>query len=213
MFACGFVSSAYAEQEYAYSGFIDNYPELQLDKDGSGAMIYRKPGMELGGYQKLMIDPIEIWYAEDSKYKGISPDDLKAITDALYESVVAQLEPDYPVVSRSGEGVLRIRLAITDVYAKKKKRGLLGYTPIGLVVGGVKSLAGVAKNIKLEDATIEGELLDAQSSEQVGVLIDKLSVSKAGKEKDTKTSWEEIATSLDFYAKRLRSRLDAEHRK
>lgn len=213
MFVCGFIflSSAQAEH-HAHSGFIDNYPELQLDKEGGDAMIYHKPGMGLGGYQKVMIDPIEIWYAEDSKYKGISPDDLKVITDALYKSLLAQLEPDYPIVSRSGEGVLRIRLAITNVHAEKKKRGLLGYTPIGLLVGGVKSLAGVAKNIKLDDATIEAELLDAQSSERMSVLIDKLSVETAG-EKDTDTSWEDIEASLDFYAKRLRSRLDAAHTK
>ena len=159
-----------------------------------------------------MIDPIEIWYAEDSKYKGISPDDLKVITDALYKSLLTGLEPDYPIVSRTGEGVLRIRLAITNVHAEKKKRGLFGYTPIGLLVGGVQSLAGVAKNIKLDDATIEAELLDAQSSEQIGVLIDKLSVETAG-EKDTDTSWEEIEKSLDYYVKRLRSRLDAAHAK
>jgi len=214
MLACGsvFLSSAQAEH-HAHSGFIDNYPELQLDKEGGDAMIYRKPGTELGSYQKVMIDPIEIWYAEDSKYKGISPDDLKVITDALYKKLLAQLEPDYPVVSRSGEGVLRIRLAITNVHAEKKKRGLFGYTPVGLLVGGVESLAGVAKNIKLDDATIEAELLDAQSSEQMSVLIDKLSVETAGKEKDTDTSWEDIEASLDFYAKRLRSRLDAAHTK
>ncbi|MEH6579478.1 MAG: hypothetical protein V7731_20620 [Amphritea sp.] len=45
------------------------------------------------------------------------------------------------------------------------------------------------------------------------MLIDKLSVAKAGKERDANTSWEEIAASLDSYARRLRSRLDAEQMK
>ena len=202
------VSTAWAADAAMYSGFIDNYPPLALDKDGSGAMMYRKEGVSLGNYDKIMIEPIEIWLADDSKYKGFSPDDLKSITDELYQTLQANLEPDYPIVSRPGKGVLLLRLAITDVYAKKKKRGLLGYTPIGAVAG---AATGAYRKVALKDATIEAELLDSQSFDRLGVLVDKLSVSKGGGKGDDKTSWDEVSASLDFYAKRFRSRMDAEH--
>jgi hypothetical protein len=197
-------ATAWAEDVVRYSGFVDNYPDLKPDTRGGGGMLYIKPGVDIGKYNKIMIEPIEVWLADDSKYKGFSPDDLKELTDEFYRVLEANLEPDYPVVSQPGEGVLIVRLAITDVYAKKKKRGLLGYTPIGAVAG---AATGAYRKVALKDATIEAELLDAVSLDQLGVLVDKLSVSKGGAEG---TSWDNISKSLDYYAKRLRSRLDEE---
>lgn len=197
-------STGWASEVTRYSGFIDNYPDLKTDPLGGGGLLYTKPGAGLGSYSKIMIEPIEIWLADDSKYKGFSPDDLKEITDEFYRVMLANLEPDYPVVSRPGKGVLVVRLAITDVYAKKKKRGLLGYTPIGAVAG---AATGAYRKVKLNDATIEAELLDAGSMDQLAVLVDKLSVSKGGAEG---TSWDDIHKALDYYAKRLRARLDAD---
>jgi len=198
------VSTAWAADATHYSGFIDSYPKLELDPRGGGGQLYIKPGVKLGSYNKIMIVPIEIWMADASKYKGFSPDDLKEITDEFYRVLVSNLEPEYPVVSKPGKGVLVLRLAITDVYARKKKRGLLGYTPIGAVAG---AATGAYRKVTLNDATIEAELLDAWSLDQLGVLVDKLSVSKEGSEK---TSWDDISKSLDYYAKRLRARLDEE---
>jgi len=197
-------SIAWAADAVRYSGFVDSYPKLELDPLGGGGQLYVKPGVKLGSYNKIMIEPIEVWMADASKYKGFSPDDLKEITDEFYRVLLTNLEPDYPVVSQPGEGVLVLRLAITDVYAKKKKRGLLGYTPIGAVAG---AATGSYRKVALKDATIEAELLDATSLDQLGVLVDKLSVSKGGADK---TSWDDISKALDYYAKRLRARLDAD---
>ena len=99
---------------------MENYPSFEPDKDREGALIYRKPGVSLKDYDKVMIDPIEIWYAPDCKYKGIKPDELKILADAFRRAIVEELEPDYPVVGKPGPGVLGIRMAITNVYVTKK---------------------------------------------------------------------------------------------
>ncbi len=204
-------SASWAASGAKYSGFLEDYPTLEADKDRKGALIYRKPGVALKNYTKIMIDPMEIWYAPDSKYKGIKPDQLKALADKFRESLVSALEPTYPVVSKPGPDVLRLRMAITNVYVKKKKKGLLSFTPVGLVVTGAQALAG--KNISLVDATIEVEMLDSQSNGRLGVLIDKQSDSAEKKKKKKKTSWEDVEKTLQFYAERFRSRMDAEHGK
>ena len=198
-------STAWTEDAAKYSGFLDHYPDLKQDPDRSGGLIYEKAGIDHCSYDKIMIEPIEVWMAKDSKYQGFSPDVLKAITDELYQSLEVTLEPEYPVVGEPGEGVVVIRLAITDVYAMKKKRGVLGYLPVGAVVGAV---SGKYKRINLKDATIEVELLDPQSFDQLGVMIDKLSVSKVAGDK---ISWEGIVEALHVYANRFRSEIDAEH--
>ena len=198
-------STAWAQNDVIFSGFLEQYPDLKQDPDGSGGLIYRKARIDHCSYDKIMIEPIEVWMAEDSKYQGFSPDVFKAITDELYRSLEINLEPEYPVVSEPGEGVVVIRLAITDVYGGKRKRGLMGYLPLGAVIGAVR---GKYRRISFKDATIEVEVLDAQSLEQLGVLIDKMSVSREGGDQ---TSWVEIMDALHFYAKRFRSKIDAEH--
>ena len=165
-------------------------------------------------YTKIFIDPIEIWYAPDCKYKGIKPDELKILADAFRSAIVSELEPDYPVVSKIGPDVLGIRLAITNVHVTKKKRGLLGYTPAGLVVS--TAVKAVGDNVSLQEAVIEGELLDSQSNERLGVLIEKQlnkgsALGKLSVVQKSGVSWEEIENALKFYAKRLRARLGAEH--
>ncbi|NIQ14451.1 MAG: DUF3313 family protein, partial [Candidatus Dadabacteria bacterium] len=66
----------------------------------------------LAKYTKIAFTPVEIWYAPDSKYKGISPDNLKLIADSMRSLVIKELEPDYPVVESAGDDVLAVRMAI-----------------------------------------------------------------------------------------------------
>jgi hypothetical protein len=191
------------------SGFITDMPEMKPDKLRPDSMIYRAPGVTFKNFTKFLIEPIEIWYADDSKYKGIEPDTLKAIADAFRETIVYEMEPDWPVVSRPGPGVMGMRIAITNVHAKKKKRGLLGYTPAGLV--GTTAIAAAGKNMSLEDVMIEMEFIDGGTNERIGVMM---SHSEAWMDsKKGKTSWEEVQALLEYAAKRIRSRIDLEHGK
>jgi Protein of unknown function (DUF3313) len=187
------------------SGFLDDYAGLIPDPDRAGALRYIKEGVSLGSYNKIAIAPVEIWYAPDTDYKGISPDDLKLLADTFRELIIKELEPDYPVVGSAGPGVLGVRLAITNVKMKKKKRHLLNYTPIGFGLYTLKDIAGA--NVKLKDAIIEVELVDSVSGERLGALLDQQKETA----KKGKASWEELEEALGFYAKRFRSRLDAEH--
>ena len=61
-------STTWAESDVTYSGFLDHYPDLIQDPDGSGGLIYEKAEIDHCSYDKIMIEPIEVWMAEDSKY-------------------------------------------------------------------------------------------------------------------------------------------------
>jgi len=65
------------------SGFLDDYSGLKADPDRSGAMIYRKSGVSPGVYNKIVNSTIEIWYHPNTKYKGISPDEMKVLADTF----------------------------------------------------------------------------------------------------------------------------------
>lgn len=189
------------------SGFLDDYPTLTADAQRPGAMIHIVPGRSLKGFDKVAIEPILVWYAPESSYKGIDPNELAAVTNSLHDALVNNLEPRYPVVRGSGPDVLQLRVAITNVMARKKKKGLLSYTPVGLVVGAAKSLGTAGPDIDLGAATIEAELLDA-AGQRIAVIVDPLA---SGEARDERLTWDGIAMVLDAYGKRLRARLDADN--
>ena len=185
------------------SGFLDDYSKLVPDPDQPGAKIYRKEGVDLKPYTKIMIVPIEMAFNPQSRVKSFSPDELKAITDSFYSTIVQELEPDYPVVNKAGEGVLMVRLGITHIDMQDKKRGLLGYTPMGFAATTLANLAGL--RVQLNNAVLEAEITDSISGEVLGLLVDEQADRGAGGE----ASWEAISQRLSFYARRFRSRLDA----
>jgi hypothetical protein len=191
-----------------YSGFLGEYPQFQADKDRKGALIYYAPGIEIKNYTKIMIYPIEIFISKDSKYKGIKPDELKEISDSFVAALINELEPDYPVVSKPGPGVLGLRFAITNVHLKKAKLRVLNFTPVGAVVRAGQAATG--NNIALADATIEFEMIDLMTYKRLGAMVDRYSA-EPGKKKKDETSWKKIKKVLNFYAKRFRAAMDKQH--
>ena len=109
------------------------------------------------------------------------------------------------MVSKAGANVLWVRLAVSNVRLKKKKRNLFHYLPAGAAIRAAQSAAG--KTVLLTDATIEAELRDSQTGEVLGLLLDSDSARDAGK-----ASWDGLTKSFEFYAKRFRDRLDAQRR-
>lgn len=183
------------------SKFIDNMPKLEQDPDRAGAMSWVKPDVDRAAYTKVMIEPVTIFISPDSEYQGLNADELKALADGFHEAITKALEPEVNVVNQGGPGVLYVRAAITNVKVAKKKRGLLGYTPIGLVAGAV-----TGPNVSLKDAVLEIETLDSVSGDRMGVLVDKAPVTTGNEE----LSWDSINNTFTYYAERYKSRMHTE---
>ncbi|TDR53042.1 MULTISPECIES: DUF3313 domain-containing protein [Halomonas] len=183
------------------SEFIEEMPELSQDPDRAGAMIWESPDFRREDYTRVMIEPITIYISPESKEKGLRANELKALADGFVEAVTISLEPEVPVVSQPGPGVLYIRAALVDVKMDNKKRGLMGYTPIGFVVTAAANAAGA--RIILSDAVLEVEVLDSVSGKRLGVLTDKAPSSADGEN----LSWDSISQTLTYYAGRFKQRM------
>lgn len=193
----------------ATSEFLDAGPDLKPDPGRPGALVWEKPGFDRAKYTKVMFEPLTIFIASDSEYKGLNADDINALAAGFREAVVQTLEPDLPVVNVAGRGVLYVRAAITHVKLRKPPRGLLGYTPIGIVVTAAQDAAG--KRISLEDAQLEIEARDAVSGETLAVLVERRPTAQGGGKGEL--SWKSIEDTLRFYATRFKSRMIAAQRK
>lgn len=210
VFIVSWGSSVFAGEQPKLSGFLSDPPDLKPIAGMEGVWGWDNTEKSLKNYNKILLDPVEIWIAPYSEYKGIEPDKMKMLADSMRAVLIEQLEPAYPVVNVGGPGVLRIRIALTDVYLKKKKRGFFSYTPIGLVAGGIKSLAGKPKNISLVESSVEMEAFDSKTNESVAVRFDTRPIRSDGTGAE-KMSWEAIQESFRFYGKRVRERLDKAH--
>ncbi len=206
------VALAQAPARYVEHDFLTDYSLLEPFADSAADYRYVAPNAfkDLANYQDIMVDQPEIFISPDSKYKGAKPDDLKAIADLMRTSLTTQLEAGgYNIVQSPGPGVLYLRLALADLELIKKKRSILSFTPVGLVVHTVKTgaMKNMAKKIRLDYITLELEVTDSTTG---GVLVAGL-VSQGGeegKEKKQIVSWEVFEAYLQNLAQRMVCRLN-----
>ena len=186
------------------SGFLPSYEGLKFAPGEYGGKTVVTPGSaaKSAGFTKIMIDQPEIFIAEDSAYKGMKPDDALAIAEALRKALADNMT-DLTVVDEPGPDVLYLRLAISDVHLKKKKRNLLAYTPVGAVAHAAKSAVttDMMKKIDLIGVTIEGESLNAETGEFLGSLVIKLAPPK--KSTSDEASWETMMSRFDSMGKQM----------
>ena len=178
------------------SDFIENMPTLSADPERPEAMVWKKAGFDLSKYDRVMVEPVTIFIDPNSKYKGIKADELKTLSDGFHETLVTTLEPEVAVINEAGEGVLYVRAAIVDLRLEEKRRGLLSFTPVGMVAN------AMTDNFSLKDAKLEIEVYDSVSQERLGVLVNK-----SPKTEDKSLSWDSIKSVFQFYAERFKSKV------
>ena len=194
-------------QDFQSSDFLSDYSQLKQSSEKYMDYTYIAEGApeRMANYTAVMIDQPEIFVAPNSKYKGMKPDDMKQLADAFRGAMAASLSTTYMIVDQAGPNVLYVRFAISNVQLKKKKRGLLSYTPIGLVAGAAKSAmtSDFTKKIDLKGLTMEMEILDSNSQDQLAALLE----TPSGK-KDEPASWADLEALITVYSQRVACRLD-----
>ncbi len=198
--------SAQAE-ELMYSGFMSDYSQLEKVTDGTAEYRYVAPGGEdqLAKYNAVMIDQPEIFIANDSPYRGVKPKQLDAFAESLRAGIAAAMSDRMYVVNRPGENVLYVAVAASNLKLKKKKKGVLGYTPIGLVSGAVRGAAttDIAKKADLQGLVFEMEAFDSISGERIVAVIDTIGI-----EAESPATWEELDAFMAKYGRLIQCRFD-----
>jgi Protein of unknown function (DUF3313) len=190
------------------SGFLNGYyKDLQPGPKGGAEKRWLKPGVDFAKYNKLMVDSVIFYYADDSEDKGIDAEQMKELTDAFNQEIVNALKDKYPIVADPGPDVARLRIALTNV--KKSKPVISAVTsvvPVGLAVNLVKK--GTAGSWTGSGATsAEFEALDSMTNEVIAVALDEQTAgfterfSRLGSAKD----------AFKFWAERIRKFMDEAH--
>ena len=208
---CGLSATATAAPDYDHT-FLSDYSKLvatPLPNNAGTDLVYTPPGVfeRLSHYTALMVDEPEVLISSDSDYKGAKPSDLEAISALLRKDVTdAMSAGGYHIVEAPGPNVLYLKMALTDLSLKRKKRGILGYTPIGFVLkAGADALKDMMDKYDIMGAAVQGQVSDSVSKE---ILAEFVALrGNNGKRMD----FDELSAEVKGFASRLRCRLDNTH--
>jgi len=183
--------AAQAQQEPELSGFLDDYPPLAPAEEGSEILMWKAPDIE-AKYVAVMVDQPVIFIHPDSPYKGFEPDELKVLADAYREVVATKLAMVHPVVEQPQPNIIRVRLALTNVYVKRK-----GESSNGSPTNEHTTKADLGRRYSLVEATVEAEGIDNETGQRLAVAVRK-KVRREGEDvNEEATSWDDLRAALD----------------
>jgi hypothetical protein len=193
-------------RSYETSGFLNNYSHFKPGGEDQPNLVYLNPGRNLRPYNKVLIDHVLVYFNPESKNKGVDPVQLTELTRYFHEALVDALKDGYLIVEKPGEGVLRIRTAITDVEPGKPVAGAAStIIPVGAAVSIIKK-STTGSNMAVGRASMEMELVDSLSGVRLASAIDR----REGGKKVVSGKWTAIEEAFDYWAHKLRMFLDKE---
>jgi len=184
-------------------GFLGDYEGFEPVPDRPGALRWVAEGASLAGYDRVLLDPVTVWYT--ARADGVDISELQALADAFVLEINRALGRAYPLTLEPGPNVLRLRIAITEVSEssgmRKTMRVISGTGPR---TSGYEAQHESAL-IDIDAMTIEVEALDSVSGERLVGLVEN----RIAPQRDSSTdTWRSINGALAEWARHLREALD-----
>ena len=201
------------------SGFLNSYKGFEESEVYKGVFVKRNANKTIGDYDKFLIDDIIVYFIDEGwtgkvnpMKLGVNAKKLSELTQYFHETVLRALkEQDLRVVDKRGPGVLRIRIALTDVDRNLPILNVYGYqTLTGVGIGGA-SMEGAA-----EDSMTGEHILSVVTRKKGGVMpeLDDRNLTKMNDAKsytgeaidnkiDSLSYWNTIKDIMDNWADRF----------
>ncbi len=133
--------------ELRRSGFLDDYTKLAPPEGRKDLRVYRSPDLDFEKFNALLVEDAVAWFDPDSEATDILPIERKRLTDEFSAIVRKTLKArGYNLVDAPGERVLRVRIAITELYVR---------------FGPLATEGDKKGRIKLDGATLEADLKES----------------------------------------------------
>ena len=140
-------------------------------------LVYRRPGTAWASYDKIIVDPIEIWTTSSSS-SADEWSDIQRLSIDFHQTLTDKLRPAYRIVETPQPGAMRIRVAMIDARPAravfKVAKDAAPYTAVTVAdtawtfITGQPAFGGeVAVEYMIEDSPT-GELLAAGADRRVG---------------------------------------------
>ena len=188
------------------SGVLGNYSELKPVPGEQHLWRYVKPGANWKEYDKVFVEPMEVWLNPEADHPGIQPE-LYSQVDRLFKEIVAKefQSHGYRMAERPGPGVLVFRGALTGVTPIRPGLEPDDVLPIKAAVNAGKYALGAEPYYIVLSGEIE--MADGASGERLLAAVG----ARRGFQTTTKGSeitWTELKDTFSWVAQRWRQQLD-----
>jgi len=192
-------------RDFRYSGFLKNYEQLQPGQSADDPiLLYLNPDADWASYDKLMIDPVTIWRTMGSDLTSVPETELQQLADQLYWALRKAVEDDYEIVERPGRGVLRVRVALTEVKGANAVASTISkLSPLPLITGVSRMATGTWAFVG--KAGIEGEVLDSLSNRRLSAAVDERAGGRSLQSGNS--TWSDVEQAFHYWADRFSKRL------
>jgi hypothetical protein len=185
------------------SGFLGDYSQLRPGEGEEALLVYVRPGLDLSGYEAVLIDPVTLWQTESTT--KLSSEEAQQLTDSLYTKLRESLSRDWRIAEEPGPGVLRVRAALTE--AKGARVAGQAVTSVIPQLRLLSTVAGLSTDAQVfvGKAAAEAEITDALTGERLLAAVDERAGTKAlGGGFGT---WSHVDEAFEYWAERMRTRL------
>ena len=201
------IPNAAETEEMPRSGFLSTYDGLKQSDEYMVEWLFFDEKANFNSYDKIILDYVQFFVKEDSDYKGLQANEMQELAEAFHQSFLKALSDKYQFVSEPGPGVMRIRLALTNVEPIKLGRNFLtAVVPVGMAINLVK-VGATGESIGVGRTSMEAEIFDTQSKIRLVAAIDTdVGRKYTGYKGDTK--WAHAEGTFEAWAKDLRKFLN-----
>jgi len=188
------------------SGFLGDYSQLKPGEKNEALLYWIDPAVDFKTYGKIVIDPVTIWRSENSNIGDLPPEEQKNLQHYLYQAVKEALAKDYTIVETPETGTMRIRLALTEAAGSTVAGDIITtYLPPAILINAVKRLS-TGTSAFVGKAAVELEIVDIVTNKRLAAAVDKRSGGK--NYEGSLSTWADVEQACDYWAERLRLRLE-----
>ena len=147
------LASGCAPQMKKEAGFLEDYSKLEKVNDNWSR--WKDPSVTKDTCPRVIVDPIQFNLGAEKK-TDFSAEEIREIRDYAQTKFTEVIARRAEIVTHTGPGVCRLRVAFTDL---EKSAALMNLHPLTRATGAGRG-----------GAAIEAELLDSESNEQLGAF-------------------------------------------
>ncbi len=188
------------------SGFLHGYYE-RLTPSPKGGEVERwiKPGVDFTKYQKIILEDVVIFFADNSDYKGIDLEQLQDLTKSFKQEIINAYQGKSPFTTEPGPQVVRLRVALTGLkQSNPVLSGVSTVLPVGL---GISTLKRGTAGAWTGSGATDAELLLTDSVKNEVLIAVKCSYSAGFTERFTR--YGSATEAFKFWAGRVKEFTDA----
>jgi hypothetical protein len=191
-------ASSKVTTEERYSGFLDDYSQLEEVevKSGGVGLIWLDPDLSTMGYTKAILEPVVI-YPEPKRDSDEAKAFIKNVKSYLDAAIQAAVGDSVIITNNPGPNTVRVRFALTGVDINTENLSAYEYVPVALIWAGATTVAG--KRAQVVEIFFESEMLDSISGEVLGRSVRKGYGESLENESEIMTK-EKMYPQLDFWA-------------